>query len=136
MRGSSQRCANDGSTVTRSRCAVAARRGRRGLHAFVELRQRALHAAQQRLARGIEHDAPPAPLEQREAQLLLEAADLLAHRAVREVQRLGGGAQVLQPRGGTKGRQILQRESGKTRHAGKHSRPRWEEMIDSVPAVG
>jgi hypothetical protein len=54
--------------------------GRCGLHAVVQLRKRALHAAQQRLTRGVEHDAAPAALEQVEAQLLLEHADLLAHR--------------------------------------------------------
>ena len=60
------------------------------------MRERALHAAQQRLAGRIEHDATPAALEQREAQTLLEAADLLAHRAVRQVQHVGGGAKVLE----------------------------------------
>ena len=51
---------------------VARRGGGRRLHAVVELRQRGLHAAQQRLAGGVEHHATPAPIEQREAQLLLE----------------------------------------------------------------
>ena len=86
MRGSIQRFANDGQHRDAQPLRLAGRRGGRGLHAVVERRQRGLHAAQQRLARGIEHDAPPAPLEEREAELVLEAADLLAHRAVREVQ--------------------------------------------------
>src|SRR5205085_12350400 len=81
-------------------------------------------------------DAPAMSMEQRKAQLLFEAANLLTDRAVREAQLIGRGAQVLQAPGGAKGRQVLQRKSRKARHAGKHNRPTWEELIDSLPAVG
>ena len=83
-----------------------------GLHAVVELRKRALHAAQQRLTGGIEHDAPPAPIEELETQVLLEPADLLAHRAVRQMQRLGGRAQVLHFGDGAERGKRVEREAG------------------------
>src|SRR5690349_19836892 len=60
------------------------------LTAIVEQGQCALHAAQQRLAGGVEHDAAAAPLEEREAELFLEPADLLAYRTMGEVQMAGG----------------------------------------------
>ena len=69
---------------------------REGFHAAVRQRTGPWPGVQsERLSGGIEHDAATAPLEQREAELVLEPADLLAHRAVRQVQRLSGGAQVL-----------------------------------------
>jgi hypothetical protein len=73
-----------------------ARRGRCRLHAIVELRQRSLHAAQQHRARGIEHDAASPPLEDLEAELFFEHANLLADRAMRDMQHVSRGAQVQQ----------------------------------------
>ena len=52
-------------------------------------------ASCQRLAGGVEHHAASAPLEQLEAQLPLESADLLAHGAVRQMQHIGCRTQVL-----------------------------------------
>jgi hypothetical protein len=75
---------------------VPAGRGGRRLHAVFQLRERRLHAAQQRFPRGIEHHASSQPLEQREPQLLLESADLLADGAVREMQHLGRRTKILQ----------------------------------------
>ncbi len=87
---------------------VAGGGGRRRQHAFVQLRQRALHGAQQGGARAIEHDAAPAALEQREAQLFFQALDLLADGAVGQVQALGGRAQILQFGDRTEGGQGVQ----------------------------
>ena len=86
------------------------------LHAIVEQRQRRLHAAQQRLTRRIEDDAAAATLEQREAQLLLEPADLLAHRAVRQVQHLACCAQVLQLGHRAKCGKRVERQAGRVGH--------------------
>ena len=115
---------------------AAAVRRHGAVHRFVQFYHRALHAAEQRFTGRVEPNAPAVALEQWKAQSLFEAADLLTDRTMREAQFIGRCAPAEPARSGTKGRQILQRESGKTRHAGKHSRPRWEEMIDSVPAVG
>ena len=98
MRGSSQRCANDGSTVTRSAAPSPLAAAAAACTPSSSCASAACDAAQQRLAGRVEHDAPAAPLEQLEAELLLEPADLLAHGAVREVQLLGRGAQVLRVR--------------------------------------
>ena len=95
MRGISHRCANDGSTVTRSRCASPAGRGCGCLHTVVELFERLLHAAQQRLSGRIEHDAAAAPLEEFESEARFETLDLLADGAVRQVQHFRRRAQVL-----------------------------------------
>ena len=51
-------------------------------------------ALEQRLAGGSELDAARGPVEQRLAQLGLEAADLLRERRLRDVQPLGGAAEV------------------------------------------
>lgn len=100
------------------------RAGRRrgcGLHAVLELRQRRLHAAEQRAPRGIERDPASPPLEQLETKLLFEPADLLAHRAVRQVEHIGRGAQVLQLGDGTECGQGVERQARHARHAGKVS---------------
>ena len=95
MRGSIQRCANEGSTETRSCRELPAAGGGRA-HAVVQQRQRFLHAAQQCRAGGVQHDAPAAALEQVETQLFFQATDLLADGAMGQVQAFGRGAQVLQ----------------------------------------
>jgi hypothetical protein len=74
----------------------ASRSCRRRLHTIVEERECALHASQQRLSGRIEHDTTPAALEHCKAQLLLQHADLLAHRAVGQVQDLNRRAQLLE----------------------------------------
>jgi hypothetical protein len=91
--------------------------GRGRAHAVVELRQCQFNRAQQRRAGGIEHQPAAAAVEQGEADLLLEQLDLLAEGAVRQVQCLGGRAQVCQLRDDTKGGQGLQRQAeGGRRH--------------------
>jgi hypothetical protein len=77
------------------------------LHAVVELLERSSRALQQRFARGIEDDATTLPLEELESELLFETANLLAHRAVREMQDLGGRAEVLQLADHSKRRQSV-----------------------------
>src|SRR5690242_10684852 len=89
----------------------AARGSRRGFHAVVELVQRSLHASQQRLPCRIEQHAASATLEKIEAQLLLQSADLLTDRAMRQVQDLSGGAEILQLRDGAKSGQRVERET-------------------------
>ncbi len=89
-----------------------ARRRRRSPQSIVELRQRRLHRAQQRSARGVEHDAAAAAIEQRKTDLLFEQLDLLADGAVRQVQGVGGRAQVGAACDGTKGGQGLERQAG------------------------
>ncbi len=87
--------------------------GRRcGLHSVLELRERRLHAAQQDLTRRIQHDAASAALEQIEAELFLEHANLLADRAVRQMQRVGRGAQIEPLGDGTKRGQRVERKAG------------------------
>ena len=98
----------------------AAGGGRGGLHAVVELRERALHAAQQDFAGGVEHHAASAPLEDIETQLLLQHADLLADCAMGDVQDFGSGAQVQQFGDGAKRGQGVQ---GQACHAGKYTLP-------------
>jgi len=85
-----------------------ARRGRaRRLHALVEAHERTLHRAQQCLAGAIEHDATAVPIEQRKPRRSSSARILLAHGTVREVQLLGGGAQVLRFGDGAEGTSVL-----------------------------
>ena len=90
----------------------------RCLHALVQLQQCCSRAPQQCFAGGVQHDAATLALEQPEAELRFETPDLLADRAVRDVQDRGGGAQVLQlgdcPKCG-------QRMQGEPRHAGKYN---------------
>ena len=84
---------------------------RGGAHALVEQVERGLHRRAQRGAGGVEREAAAAPLEELEAELLLEVAHLLAHCAVREVQLLGRGAQVFAACRGAEGGQGGERES-------------------------
>src|SRR5262249_40354055 len=98
--------------------------------------QRALHTAEQRLPRGIQHEAPAATLEHVESQMLLEAADLLTHRAVRQVQYVGGGAHVGELGDRAKRGQRVERQARRMRHSavwriGKLSLPEWSKQIDS-----
>ena len=51
-------------------------------------------ALEQRLAGGRELDAARGPVEERLPELGLEAADLLRERRLRDVQALGGAAEV------------------------------------------
>ena len=51
-------------------------------------------ALEQHLAGGRELDAARGPVQQRLAELGLEAADLLRERRLRDVQALGGAAEV------------------------------------------
>jgi len=99
------------------------------------LRQRALHAAQQRLAGRVQHDAPPTPLEQLEAEMLFQALDLLADRTVREVHHFRRGAQVLQLGNAAEGGKGVERQSG---HGDYWSvqLTKWFEKIDSHPQTG
>jgi hypothetical protein len=92
-----------------------------------------LHAAQQGLARRIEHDAASPAFEKLEAKLLFQSANLLAHCAVREVQDLGRRAQVLDLGNGAERGQVLQ---GQAAHSGKHILPRWKEQVASKAAAG
>jgi len=87
--------------------------GRRGggTHASVDLVERRADGLQQRRAGGIEHDAASAPIEQRDAELDLELAQLLADRAVREVQLFGGRPQVAGARDHAKAGQRVQRQA-------------------------
>ena len=89
-----------------------------GAHAVVKAVEGGLHRLQQRSTGGIQHDAPPPPVEQCEAELLFQSLDLLADGAVGQVQFFGRSAQVGQARHGAEGRQGAQR---KACHAGKHS---------------
>ncbi|MNV81327.1 hypothetical protein D3C71_1749870 [compost metagenome] len=70
-----------------------------------------MHAAQQRGARAVQDDAAPAALKQRKAQLFLQPLDLLADRAVRQVQPLSRRPQILQFGDGAEGRQGVQRQT-------------------------
>ena len=88
------------------------------MHAEIQLGQRRLHAAQQHRPRGVQHHATPAALEQLEPELLFQAPYLLAHSAVREMQHVGGGAQILQLGDGAKGGKGVEWQA---RHAGKHT---------------
>jgi hypothetical protein len=107
------RAGSPGTARASVRCAAAASSGlARRPHALVDAVERRLHPAQQRAAGGIEHDAAPAPIEQGEADLLFERADLLAHRAVREVQLARSGAQVLQLRDGSERGEEVERDAG------------------------
>ena len=83
----------------------AGRRGGSGQHADIQLCQRRLDAAQQRLARFVEHDAAAAPLKQDKTELLLKHADLLADGAVGQVHFDRGSAQILQAGGGAEDRE-------------------------------
>ena len=58
-------------------------------HAIVDLLERRLDRSKQRLAGTVQHDATARPIEQLEAELLLQQLDLLANCAVREMQFLG-----------------------------------------------
>ena len=89
-----------------------------GAHTVIELRQSGLHRLQQCGTRGIEHHAAATPVEQREAELLFQALDLLADGAVGEMQFVSRRAQVGKLRDGAKGRQGVQWQPG---HAGKHN---------------
>ena len=60
----------------------------------VGLREHRARLRQQGLAGVGEDDAPARPLEQRHAQLVLQLADLLAERRLRDMQRLGGAAKT------------------------------------------
>jgi len=82
------------------------------------IREGRLHSAQEGAAGRVQHDAPAVPIEQPEADLLLQQPQLLAHRTVREVQLLRRGAQVLQAGEGAEGGQRVQRQAG---HAVQHS---------------
>ena len=111
MRGNNQRLRKRRQQRDADALRLVARGGRRRAHAVVELRQRRLDRAQQRLAGRVEHETPAAAIEQREADLLLEQLDLLAERAVRQVQLIGCGAQVGQARDDAKDGQGLQRQA-------------------------
>ena len=98
---------------------VAAAGGRGGgAHAVIELRQRGFNRLQQCGTRGIQHHAAAAPVEQREAELLFQALDLLADGAVGEMQLVSRRAQIGELRDGAKRRQGVQRQAD---HAGKHN---------------
>lgn len=58
-------------------------------------RQDRPRVAEEALAGGEQADAPRGPLEQRRAELVLEAADLAAERRLRDVQATRGAADVL-----------------------------------------
>jgi hypothetical protein len=105
-------------------------RGRGRLHAVVHLRQRRRRVAQQRLAGRVQVDAAAAAVEQRKAEAALDLADLLADRAVRQVQRFGGGAQVLQLRHGDEGRQEIELDAGHGRSVGQLSLPILPGFVD------
>jgi len=109
-------------------------RGRGGgrAHAVVDLVERGADRPQQRRACRVEHDASCAPVEQLEAELGLEQAQLLADRAVRQVQLVGRSAQVAGARDHAKARQRVQ---GNARH-GRHSLPTHAELVDSIGSGG
>ena len=77
-----------------------------------------LHAAQQRFSRSVDHHSTSPALEQLEPELFLQPTDLLADGAVREVQDIGGGAQILQLGHDAESGQRIQRQ---THNTGKYS---------------
>ncbi|CPM33851.1 Uncharacterised protein [Bordetella pertussis] len=89
-----------------------------GLDAFVQQRQGGLGGAQQRLPGGIEHQAARTAIEQREAQLGFQRADLLADGAVRQMQLQRRRAQVLQVGDDAEHGQDIQGQAART---GKHN---------------
>jgi hypothetical protein len=70
--------------------------GRCRKHPFIQLSQSALNSAQQGGPGRVQDDAPPAAFEQRKAQLFFQPLDLLADRAVGQVQPFRCRAQILQ----------------------------------------
>src|SRR4029079_107335 len=83
-----------------------------------EQRQRGLHAAQKRLAGGVQHDATTATIEQRKPELLLQPANLLTDRTVREVHCFGRSAQVLELGHGAKRDECVQGQAWRIAHRG------------------
>ena len=111
MRGSDQRCANDGSSVTRRRCcaplaaAAAARMPSSSWASAGSIaRSSASPAALSTMRR-------PGRSKSSKPELRFEQLDLLADRAVREMQLFGRGTQVGQARDSAEGGQGLQGEA-------------------------
>jgi hypothetical protein len=64
-------------------------------------------ASQQRFARRVQHDPSSAAVEKTEAELLFQHTNLLADRAVGQVEHLSGGAQILELRDRSERRQRM-----------------------------
>ena len=77
-------------------------------HGLGEFRERDLDAAREPLAFVGQPDAAPGALDQRHAECVLEPLELMADRAVRDAQRIGGTGQAAAARDGLKRAQGLQ----------------------------
>jgi hypothetical protein len=98
MRGSIQRFANDGSTVTRSRCASPVAAAAAACTPSSSVASAACTLRSSACPAGLSTTRRPRRSNSAKPSWSSRPADLLAHRAVGQVQRLGGGAQVLQLR--------------------------------------
>ena len=73
---------------------LAAAGALRRAHRALGLREYLPHLVGERLPRGRDLDAPLRAMEERESQLLLELADLLAERRLRDAEAAGGAPEV------------------------------------------
>ena len=107
MRGSSQRAANDGITLTRNwrglLCSVISRT------ASAMLGERGANAAREPLALVGQTDAATGALDQAHAEVVLQRLELVADRAMRDVHRFGRLGEAARARDGFERAQRLRR---------------------------